>query len=95
MKGLKTLFLVLVLATFGFGDAYLIARETSKEIPSEGVKITRTCHTCRGERRVEERQPCENCQSQGCGVCDWKGYRIVKVTCPTCDGTGKEVIRQG
>lgn len=87
MKKFKAIVLTLALAAFGLGDAYLIARETTKDSSAQFTAKKR-CTNCNGTGKVDERVPCYNCSGDGCGICDWYGYRTVKVDCSYCDGTG-------
>ena len=54
----------------------------------DDVKIRVRCKPCKGTGKVDGREVCSNCQGNGCGVCDWRGYNIIKVTCRDCNGEG-------
>lgn len=54
----------------------------------DAVKIRARCRPCNGTGKVDGRELCSNCDGNGCALCDWRGYNVVKVTCRECNGEG-------
>lgn len=90
-KFIKTIILTGIFTIVSAGAIYAYNNYCNN---TEGITITRKCRTCKGERTIREKTPHYPCDQKGCAACDYKGWTMNKVTCPTCGGTGKEKIRR-
>ncbi len=91
MKKIKTILIALSLALVGAGTIYALNVENSNA--TEQVKIKRKCTNCNGSGKSKERVTHQPCQGKGCEACDYNGYVIYSVDCPSCGGTGWVYVR--